>query len=328
MVPLSQVRATFPVLKNPANRHRAVGFTPEQWHYAFTNTLSEEESRALYERYPSRRPGRIFWGSALANLHPGTGHLRGLPQRRRAPCCSSRAARTTSCRRRSSVQRRHYKSETVTEVREFEGPHLLPAAPGWRRSPTSALTWRSSTRRRGRRASPRLDDTWARRPAAPVQPGHRAIRLKHDARVEAPCVGQPQSPSSRASPGKSRLPLPSTTGKVMSRYSSTSPWAIRVSKRSEGRGARGRRRPRLSWRPPPDIPGSARAAPLSRARELLRRRCDERDARESTRATRTGRSAAPSPRPRSSPRRASGGRCARPRGSRTRGTGARPAAWP
>nr|WP_322752170.1 hypothetical protein [Frankia sp. Cas3] len=32
------VKATFPVLKNPANRHRAVGFTYEQWHYAFTNT--------------------------------------------------------------------------------------------------------------------------------------------------------------------------------------------------------------------------------------------------------------------------------------------------
>src|SRR3978361_1174282 len=29
-VPLSQIKATFPVLKNPANRHRAVGFTPEQ----------------------------------------------------------------------------------------------------------------------------------------------------------------------------------------------------------------------------------------------------------------------------------------------------------
>ena len=31
VVPLSQVRASFPVLKNPANRHRAVGLTLEQW---------------------------------------------------------------------------------------------------------------------------------------------------------------------------------------------------------------------------------------------------------------------------------------------------------
>ena len=27
------------MLKNPANRHKAVGFTKEQFHYAFTNTL-------------------------------------------------------------------------------------------------------------------------------------------------------------------------------------------------------------------------------------------------------------------------------------------------
>ena len=47
-MPLSQVKASFPVLKNPANRHRAVGLTHEQWHYAFTNTFGEQESRALY----------------------------------------------------------------------------------------------------------------------------------------------------------------------------------------------------------------------------------------------------------------------------------------
>ena len=70
-VPLSQIKATFPVLKNPANRHKAVGFTPEQWHHAFTNTFSEEDSLALYERYHIPASGRVFWGSALANIHPG-----------------------------------------------------------------------------------------------------------------------------------------------------------------------------------------------------------------------------------------------------------------
>src|SRR3954453_208642 len=43
-LPASQIRATFPVLDNPANRHRAVPFTLKQFHYAFTNTLSEEDS--------------------------------------------------------------------------------------------------------------------------------------------------------------------------------------------------------------------------------------------------------------------------------------------
>ena len=71
VVPLSQIRSTFEVLKNPANRHRAVAFSEEQWKYAFGNTLSEEESRELYEKYAIAAPGRIVWQSVLANVEPG-----------------------------------------------------------------------------------------------------------------------------------------------------------------------------------------------------------------------------------------------------------------
>lgn len=71
VIPLSQIKSSFPVLKNPANRHRAVGLTPEQWHETFANTVSEEESLALYDRYYIPASGRVFWGSALANIHPG-----------------------------------------------------------------------------------------------------------------------------------------------------------------------------------------------------------------------------------------------------------------
>src|SRR5687768_15397592 len=46
-LPLSQIRSSFPILKNPANRHKAVGFTFEQWRYVFTNTFGEEEARKL-----------------------------------------------------------------------------------------------------------------------------------------------------------------------------------------------------------------------------------------------------------------------------------------
>ena len=44
-----------------------------------------------------------------------------------------------------SLQRsnaKHYKSErTVTEVKEFEGPHLLPAKEGWEEVADYALKW-------------------------------------------------------------------------------------------------------------------------------------------------------------------------------------------
>ena len=132
-VPLAQVRATFPVLKNPANRHRAVGFTHDQWHYAFTNGFSEEESQRLYERYHIPASGNIFWGSALANIHPGKDDTWVDYQNdARAPLLF--VSGSDDHLMPPSIQQsnaKHYKSNTITEVKEFEGPHLLPSWPGW-----------------------------------------------------------------------------------------------------------------------------------------------------------------------------------------------------
>ena len=36
---------------------------------------------------------------------------------------------------------KHYKSDTITEVKEFAGPHLLPPAPGWEEVADYALDW-------------------------------------------------------------------------------------------------------------------------------------------------------------------------------------------
>src|SRR5580765_4221022 len=41
VVPVSQIKSTFPVLKNPANRHKAVTYDFEHWNYAFTNTFPD-----------------------------------------------------------------------------------------------------------------------------------------------------------------------------------------------------------------------------------------------------------------------------------------------
>jgi pimeloyl-ACP methyl ester carboxylesterase len=142
-VPLSQVRATFPILRNPANRHRAVGFTPEQWHYTFANTFSEEESLALYERYHIPASGHVFWGSALANIHPGPDDTHvDYHNDQRAPLLF--ISGSDDHLMPPSIQQsnaKHYKSNTITEVKEFSGPHLLPAAPGWEEVADYAITW-------------------------------------------------------------------------------------------------------------------------------------------------------------------------------------------
>jgi pimeloyl-ACP methyl ester carboxylesterase len=142
--PPSQIKSLFPVLKNPANRHRAVGFTHEQWHYAFTNTFSEEDSRALYERYAIPASGGILWGILLANLEPGHQDAWvNYENDDRAPLLFISGSEDHLMP--PSVQRsnaKHYKSDTVTEVKEYEGrAHLLPAQDGWEEVADYALEW-------------------------------------------------------------------------------------------------------------------------------------------------------------------------------------------
>ena len=143
-VPLSQIKATFPVLKNPANRHRAVGLTPEQWHYAFTNGFSDEESLALYERYHIPASGRVFWGSALANIHPGKDDTYvNYKNPDRPPLLFISGGEDHLMP--PSLQRanaKHYETNSVTDVKVFDGrAHLMPAQAGWEEVADYALSW-------------------------------------------------------------------------------------------------------------------------------------------------------------------------------------------
>jgi pimeloyl-ACP methyl ester carboxylesterase len=144
VVPLSQVRSTFPVLRNPANHHKAVGFTHKQWHYAFTNTFTEEESRALYERYAIPASGRILWNSVLANFRPGPQDVHvDYRNDARAPLLFMSGSEDHLMP--PKVQRsnaKHYTSNTVTDVKEYEGrAHLMPAQDGWEEVADDALDW-------------------------------------------------------------------------------------------------------------------------------------------------------------------------------------------
>lgn len=144
VTPPSQIKSLFPALKNPANRHRAVGFTPKQWHYVFTNTFSEDESQALYERYHVPASGAILWGIVLANLEPGhQATWVDYKNDSRAPLLFISGGEDHLMP--PSVQRsnaKHYKSNTITEVKEYEGrAHLLPAQEGWEEVADYALEW-------------------------------------------------------------------------------------------------------------------------------------------------------------------------------------------
>jgi hypothetical protein len=81
--------------------------------------------------------------------HPGAWpprHLRQLQKRRPgAAAVHLRRGGPSHAAQRPTVQRsnaRHYKSSTVTEVKEYPGyAHLLPAQKGWEQIADDALAW-------------------------------------------------------------------------------------------------------------------------------------------------------------------------------------------
>src|SRR5918995_7059944 len=146
VVPVSQIRASFPVLRNPANRHRAVGFTEEQWHYAFTNVLSKEDSEEAYERYHVPTPGRFVWDGVLANFTPGHQDTYvNFRNEERAPLlfiAGSEDNIMPPAVNQSNVK--HYRhANTVTDYKEFEGRshYSVIGGEGWEGVADYALDW-------------------------------------------------------------------------------------------------------------------------------------------------------------------------------------------
>jgi pimeloyl-ACP methyl ester carboxylesterase len=146
VTPVSQIRSLFPILKNPANRHKAVGFTPEQFHYAFANTLSREESDEVYERYHIPASGRLVWVGATANFTPG--HQEDYVDFRnedRAPLLliggSEDNIMPPAVNQSNAKHYRHAKSSN--DYKEFEGRshYSVIGGEGWEEVADYALEW-------------------------------------------------------------------------------------------------------------------------------------------------------------------------------------------
>ncbi|RZS91767.1 alpha-beta hydrolase superfamily lysophospholipase [Motilibacter rhizosphaerae] len=143
-VPLSALRATLPVFKNPANKHRAVSLTPEQFRFAFANAVSEEESQELYERWTIPAPGRPLFEAAAANFtpHSPAGVDTGNSGRGPLLLIASGKDHTVpeSVTRATLKQYRH--SDAVTELLEFpDRGHSLVIDSGWGEVADTCLTW-------------------------------------------------------------------------------------------------------------------------------------------------------------------------------------------
>jgi pimeloyl-ACP methyl ester carboxylesterase len=149
-LPPSSFRVASVALRNPANRHKAVTLTPKEFHYGFTNTLSDEESERAYERYAIPGPGRVLFQAAFSNfdigsplkVHPGNG--------RRAPLLlmangKDHTVPATVTKSAFKIQR---KASSPTELKEYpERSHWTVALDGWEEVADYALAWASDNAR-------------------------------------------------------------------------------------------------------------------------------------------------------------------------------------
>jgi pimeloyl-ACP methyl ester carboxylesterase len=143
-LPLSSLRVTFPVFKNPANRHRAVSLTAEQFRYAFGNAVSEQESQELYERWAIPAPGKPLFEAAAANFDPHSPAKVNTANEMRGPLLLIMGGRDhtvpEAITRATLKQYRH--SDAVTDILEFpDRAHSLTIDHGWREVADTALSW-------------------------------------------------------------------------------------------------------------------------------------------------------------------------------------------
>ncbi|MFT3694331.1 MAG: alpha/beta hydrolase [Kofleriaceae bacterium] len=143
-LPWSALKSAFPGLKSPANRHRAVTLTPEQFHYAFTNTLSDADSRAAYDRYAVPGPGRPLFQAAFANFNPHAATKIDFHNDERAPLlviAGSKDHVSPPVINRTIAKLQH-KSKSLTAFAEFPGrSHFILGQEGWEQVADFSLDW-------------------------------------------------------------------------------------------------------------------------------------------------------------------------------------------
>ena len=143
-LPLSALRATLPVFKNPANVHRAVSLTAEQFRFGFGNAVPAEESDALFERWAIPAPGKPLFEAASANFSPHSPAKVNTANSGRGPLLLVMGGRdhTVPEAITTATLKQYRGSDAVTDLVEFpDRGHSLTIDSGWRAVADESLSW-------------------------------------------------------------------------------------------------------------------------------------------------------------------------------------------
>jgi pimeloyl-ACP methyl ester carboxylesterase len=143
-LPLSSLRAASPVLSNPANRHRAVPLTYEQFRYSFANAVDEDQARRLYDTFAVPAPGAPLWQAAAANFNPRTEDKVDTKNLERGPMLivSGEQDHTVPHVLANAAYQHQLKNPGVTEFAEIPGRgHSLTIDDGWQEVAQTVLSF-------------------------------------------------------------------------------------------------------------------------------------------------------------------------------------------
>ena len=143
-LPFSSLKSSAPVLGNPANRHRAVPLTYDQFRFAFVNAVDENEAKQLYETFAVPAAGAPLFQAATANLNPWTEAKVDTENPQRGPVLIISGERDHTVPRSVSeaAYHRQQRNEGVTEFVEIPNRgHSLTIDGGWREVADTALAF-------------------------------------------------------------------------------------------------------------------------------------------------------------------------------------------
>lgn len=143
-LPIPALRSAWPVLRNPANRNRAVPLTYDQYRYAFANTVEENEAKELYDTYAVPGSGATIFQTAVANLNPWTEVTVDSKNPDRGPMLiiTGEKDHITPRAIARAIYKKQKRNEGVTEMVEMTGRgHSLALDGGWREVSDTALVF-------------------------------------------------------------------------------------------------------------------------------------------------------------------------------------------
>ncbi|WP_369244184.1 alpha/beta hydrolase [Streptomyces sp. R41] len=141
-LPISSLRSSAPVLGNPANRHRAVPLTYDQFRYGFANAVGEEEAKELYDTFAVPAPGAPLFQAATANFNPWTEAKVDTENPDRGPLLiiSGEKDHTVPWAIANASYKKQQRNPGVTEITEIKDRgHALTIDHGWQEVADTAL---------------------------------------------------------------------------------------------------------------------------------------------------------------------------------------------